>query len=158
MNEAQDATHLVLEASGGGTLIEAIANSGGRLPERVAARRIVAPLLRALAHLHVRGIVHRCVWCVCVSRWSGGRFWVDVFGMQQSTLAIPLPHITSATHHQSRRDIKPEHVMLTRDGLRIIDLSTAAFTPNSPPPTASTTEGCLRTTMLRRSVEKFRER
>jgi serine/threonine protein kinase len=52
---------LVLEACGGGTLIEAIANSGGRLPERVAVRRVVAPLLRALAHLHSRGIVHRCV-------------------------------------------------------------------------------------------------
>jgi hypothetical protein len=51
---------LVLEACSGGTLIEAVANSGGRLPERVAARRVVAPLLRALAHLHAKGIVHRC--------------------------------------------------------------------------------------------------
>jgi len=62
---------LVLEACGGGTLIEAIANSGGRLPERVAARRIVAPLLRALAHLHARGIVHRCVLVGFVSNWCG---------------------------------------------------------------------------------------
>ena len=53
--------HLVLEACGGGTLIEAIANSGGRLAERVAARRVVAPLLRALAHLHAAGVVHRDV-------------------------------------------------------------------------------------------------
>ncbi|GBF90109.1 hypothetical protein Rsub_02817 [Raphidocelis subcapitata] len=57
--EAPDATYLVLEAGTGGTLIEAVANNGGRLPERVAARRVVAPLLRALAHLHSRGIVHR---------------------------------------------------------------------------------------------------
>ncbi|KAI8464568.1 MAG: kinase-like domain-containing protein [Monoraphidium minutum] len=57
--ENLDATYLVLGASSGGTLIEAIANSGGRLPEHVAARRVAAPLLRALAHLHGRGIVHR---------------------------------------------------------------------------------------------------
>jgi serine/threonine protein kinase len=57
--QAPDATYLVLEAGTGGTLIEAVANSGGRLPEEVAARRVVAPLLRALAHLHSRGIVHR---------------------------------------------------------------------------------------------------
>jgi len=59
--ENSDATYLVLEAGTGGTLIEAIANSGGRLPEQVAARRITAPLLRALAHLHAHGIVHRWV-------------------------------------------------------------------------------------------------
>jgi serine/threonine protein kinase len=59
--EAPDATYLVLEAGTTGTLIEAVANSGGRLPERAAAARVVAPLLRALAALHARGIVHRCV-------------------------------------------------------------------------------------------------
>lgn len=60
--ELQDseATYLVLEACGGGTLIEAIANSGGRLAERVAARLIAMPLLRALVYLHARGVVHRC--------------------------------------------------------------------------------------------------
>jgi hypothetical protein len=67
--QASGATHLVLEACGGGTLIEAIANNGGRLPERVAARRIVGPLLRALAHLHSRGIVHRCA----CGMYGGGR-------------------------------------------------------------------------------------
>ncbi|KIZ00183.1 hypothetical protein MNEG_7778 [Monoraphidium neglectum] len=83
--QASGATHLVLEACGGGTLIEAIANNGGRLPERVAARRIVGPLLRTLAHLHSRGIVHR--------------------------------------------DIKPEHILLAADGLRVADFSTAAYLP-----------------------------
>ena len=51
----------MLEACAGGTLIEAIAGGGGRLPERVVARRVAAPLLRALAHLHGRGVVHRDV-------------------------------------------------------------------------------------------------
>ncbi len=55
---------LVLESCCGGTLIEAMANSGGRLSERVAARKIATPLLKGLAHLHARGIVHRCGMCV----------------------------------------------------------------------------------------------
>lgn len=54
-----DATYLVLDAGTGGTLMELIANSGGRLPDHIAARKVALPLLRALAHLHARGIVHR---------------------------------------------------------------------------------------------------
>jgi hypothetical protein len=44
----------------GGTLIEAIANSGGKLPERQVAMKVALPMLNALKHLHTTGIVHRC--------------------------------------------------------------------------------------------------
>lgn len=44
----------------GGTLIEAMANSGGRLPERQVAIKVALPLLTALEQLHSTGIVHRC--------------------------------------------------------------------------------------------------
>lgn len=43
----------------GGTLIEAIANSGGKLPERQVAIKVALPLLTALKQLHASGIVHR---------------------------------------------------------------------------------------------------
>lgn len=43
----------------GGTLIEAIANSGGKLPERQVAIKVALPLLTALKQLHAAGIVHR---------------------------------------------------------------------------------------------------
>lgn len=54
---SQQALHVCFCA--GGTLIEAIANSGGKLPERQVAIKIALPLLTALARLHSRGIVHR---------------------------------------------------------------------------------------------------
>jgi hypothetical protein len=41
-------------------LIEAIANSGGKLPERQVAMKVALPMLNALKHLHTTGIVHRC--------------------------------------------------------------------------------------------------
>lgn len=43
----------------GGTLIEAIANAGGKLPERQVAMKVALPLLNALRQLHTTGIVHR---------------------------------------------------------------------------------------------------
>ena len=43
----------------GGTLIEAIANAGGKLPERQAAVKVALPLLTALHALHSAGIMHR---------------------------------------------------------------------------------------------------
>lgn len=43
----------------GYTLIEAMANSGGRLPEARCAIEVVLPLLRTLTALHKLGIVHR---------------------------------------------------------------------------------------------------
>lgn len=67
-------------ASAGGTLIEAIANSGGRLKEEAVANEVALPLLRTLAAIHSLGVVHRCEWyesvrprkgapplCVCVA-------------------------------------------------------------------------------------------
>jgi serine/threonine protein kinase len=49
----------VWRAPAGGTLIEAIANGGGKLPERQVAIKVALPLLGALAQLHGAGIVHR---------------------------------------------------------------------------------------------------
>lgn len=43
----------------GGTLIEAIANNGGKLPERQVAIKVALPLLSALRQLHSAGVVHR---------------------------------------------------------------------------------------------------
>jgi len=43
----------------GGTLIEAIANSGGKLHERQVAMKVAMPLLKTLSPLHRNGIVHR---------------------------------------------------------------------------------------------------
>lgn len=40
-------------------MIEAIANSGGKLPERQVAIKVALPLLTALRQLHSTGIVHR---------------------------------------------------------------------------------------------------
>lgn len=33
--------------------------AGGWLPERVAVRRVIAPIVAAIAHLHGQGIMHR---------------------------------------------------------------------------------------------------
>lgn len=52
-------TYLVLQACNGGTLIEAIANAGGKLPERQVAIKVALPALTALAQLHGTGLVHR---------------------------------------------------------------------------------------------------
>jgi hypothetical protein len=49
----------VLSCCAGGTLIEAIANAGGKLPERQVAMKVALPLLNALRQLHTTGIVHR---------------------------------------------------------------------------------------------------
>jgi hypothetical protein len=53
-------------------LIEAIANAGGKLPERQVAIKVAVPLISALKQLHTTGIVHRWVdWprcCVCFQR------------------------------------------------------------------------------------------
>lgn len=46
-------------AVAGGTLIEAIANAGGKLPERQVAIKVALPALTALAQLHGTGLVHR---------------------------------------------------------------------------------------------------
>jgi serine/threonine protein kinase len=46
-------------AAAGGTLIEAIANAGGKLPERQVAIKVALPVLTALAQLHSAGICHR---------------------------------------------------------------------------------------------------
>jgi hypothetical protein len=51
----------LLSARAGGTLIEAIANAGGRLPERQVAIKVALPLISALKQLHTTGIVHRWV-------------------------------------------------------------------------------------------------
>lgn len=48
-----------IAARTGGTLIEAIANAGGKLPERQVAIKVALPLLNALKQLHTTGIVHR---------------------------------------------------------------------------------------------------
>lgn len=40
-------------------MIEAIANSGGKLPERQVAMKVALPMLKALSRLHSSGIVHR---------------------------------------------------------------------------------------------------
>jgi hypothetical protein len=53
----------------GGTLIEAMANSGGRLPERQVAIKVALPLLTALQQLHSTGIVHRCAAGSVVGGW-----------------------------------------------------------------------------------------
>ena len=46
-------------SAAGLTLIELMANLGGRLGEQRCATEVAAPLLSALATLHARGIVHR---------------------------------------------------------------------------------------------------
>jgi serine/threonine protein kinase len=50
---------LLLRLIAGGTLIEAIANAGGKLPERQVAIKVALPVLTALAQLHATGICHR---------------------------------------------------------------------------------------------------
>jgi len=61
VNSLEDATHhyTVLEAVPGYTLIELMANNGGRLAESRCVIEVVVPLLNALAGLHTAGIVHR---------------------------------------------------------------------------------------------------
>mmetsp|Transcript_4710 Transcript_4710/g.8152 ORF Transcript_4710/g.8152 Transcript_4710/m.8152 type:complete len:461 (-) Transcript_4710:1343-2725(-) len=56
-----DKTHLylVLEAIPGHTLIELMANNGGRIAESRCVIEVVYPLLQALAALHGLGVVHR---------------------------------------------------------------------------------------------------
>ncbi|KAG2483052.1 hypothetical protein HYH03_018081 [Edaphochlamys debaryana] len=50
---------LVLEYVAGGSLDRARRKLGGRLSEAQAQQLVMLPLLRALAHLHARGVVHR---------------------------------------------------------------------------------------------------
>eukprot|EP00879_Flechtneria_rotunda_P006937 GHRR01007284.1.p1 GENE.GHRR01007284.1~~GHRR01007284.1.p1 ORF type:complete len:612 (+),score=201.29 GHRR01007284.1:621-2456(+) len=52
-------TYLVMQACNGGTLIEAIANGSGKLPERQVAIKVALPMLKTLSQLHQHGIVHR---------------------------------------------------------------------------------------------------
>eukprot|EP00775_Hariotina_reticulata_P009389 gene9389-9552_t len=51
--------YLVMQACNGGTLMEAIANSGGKLHERQVAMKVALPMLKTLSRLHANGIVHR---------------------------------------------------------------------------------------------------
>ncbi|KDD76635.1 protein kinase [Helicosporidium sp. ATCC 50920] len=51
--------YLVQSLAPGGDLFHALAREGGVLSERRAARDVLAPLLRTLAHLHARGVLHR---------------------------------------------------------------------------------------------------
>jgi len=129
---------VVLESCSGGTLIEAIANSGGRLSEQVAARRITAPLLRALAHLHTRGIVHRWVFGLVSGLEGGEGAHAACTGPPVQLSSPPPPHLNPdpttlspppKPHSHHSRDLKPEHILLTPDGLRIADFSTAAWLP-----------------------------
>ncbi|KAG2483523.1 hypothetical protein HYH03_017630 [Edaphochlamys debaryana] len=57
--EDDESVYVVLERVGGATLIELVANSGGRLSESVLAADVLIPLLQLLADLHRRGVVHR---------------------------------------------------------------------------------------------------
>ncbi|EFJ41239.1 hypothetical protein VOLCADRAFT_119772, partial [Volvox carteri f. nagariensis] len=57
--EDEDSVYIVLERCPGSTLIEMIANSGGRLSEAVLVPDVLIPLTLVLADLHRRGVVHR---------------------------------------------------------------------------------------------------
>ncbi|GFR40827.1 hypothetical protein Agub_g1302 [Astrephomene gubernaculifera] len=57
--EDDECFYIVLERCPGLTLIELIANCGGRLPEHVLVPYILIPLTLLLADLHRRGVVHR---------------------------------------------------------------------------------------------------
>jgi len=50
---------LVLKDCAGGTLINRLASSGGRMGEEICVRHVVKPLVNVLAWLHEKGIVHR---------------------------------------------------------------------------------------------------
>ncbi|PNH02358.1 Phosphoenolpyruvate carboxylase kinase 2, partial [Tetrabaena socialis] len=57
--EDEECIYLVLERSPGTTLIELVANCGGRLSEAAMVTDVLTPLALLLADLHRRGIVHR---------------------------------------------------------------------------------------------------
>ncbi|PNW85774.1 hypothetical protein CHLRE_03g205950v5 [Chlamydomonas reinhardtii] len=57
--EDDDSFHIVLERCPGTTLIELVANSGGRLAEAALVCDVLIPLTVLLADLHRRGVVHR---------------------------------------------------------------------------------------------------
>ncbi|GLI69688.1 hypothetical protein VaNZ11_014376 [Volvox africanus] len=57
--EDDESIFIVLDRCPGPTLIELVANSGGRLSENVLVPYVLIPLLFVLIDLHRRGIVHR---------------------------------------------------------------------------------------------------
>ncbi|GIL51832.1 hypothetical protein Vafri_7743 [Volvox africanus] len=57
--EDDDSIFIVLDRCPGPTLIELVANSGGRLSEKVLVPYVLIPLIFILVDLHRRGIVHR---------------------------------------------------------------------------------------------------
>lgn len=79
--EDDDNCYIVMERCPGATLIEAVANSGGRLQERTLVVEVLIPLLECLASLHSHGIVHR--------------------------------------------QLKPEHIMVGRGSLHVLDFAEA---------------------------------
>lgn len=44
-----------------GDLFDDVKRRGGRVPEREVVQQVLYPYLTALAYLHARGIIHRCV-------------------------------------------------------------------------------------------------
>ncbi|KXZ45201.1 hypothetical protein GPECTOR_57g491 [Gonium pectorale] len=59
--EDDECVYIVLERAPGPTLIELVANCGGRLPEAVLVVNVLIPLALLLMDLHRRGVVHRQV-------------------------------------------------------------------------------------------------
>jgi len=57
--EDENCIYLVLQYASGGDLFDELRRRGGRMKEQEAVRLVLVPFMKALAHLHRRGIVHR---------------------------------------------------------------------------------------------------
>lgn len=75
-------------------MIEAIANSGGKLPERQVALKVALPMLNALKHLHSTGIVHRCAQNLTQAIHVNSKqaclgVWCNLRALDMATRAVP---------------------------------------------------------------------
>jgi serine/threonine protein kinase len=93
---------LLLAAAAGGTLIEAVANAGSRLPERQVAIKVALPVLTALSRMHAAGICHRDIKPEHLMI-DNGHLKIGDFGNAGCTTAAAVSLGASSFRHQKQQ-------------------------------------------------------